>query len=368
MSPEHSILQVFFRTQRKDIFMTAEHMLDSITKLVKEHQIYSIRGTLEKEIVYRVVMGLRGKPRVAHDESISRFVQQRQIDAPYFEEVRRQMRAQGVSQAEIDDVIFEDTVERTKQIIQIPLNTPIPSLFDNGIDIHVRDPKTAKAATIFINKMRSAPPAPDNEMPKSITDFLQQVMNNQEIPQNRRQLFEYALRTPKKEDEAYGPLMDATLFSIAGVMLSGVEFADLIWKFIRSLPNQKERELAAHALINALVDCYEQGERVCNPGKVQRILIAVVQGRMSKVKIDQVQPSSKQLVTALMNEFFANPEHQKIEEWQDLKQAVIKFINDRPAIKGTDVEATFKRKIQKYAILNGILDEATSVQQPAAAE
>ena len=89
-----------------------------------------------------------------------------------------------------------------------------------------------------------------------------------------------------------------------------------------------EQENAYRAFIQALTSSIESRQRVCNPGKVQRLCVAVLQGRLSGVHIDRESDLSAEGACAL---FFHIPSHQNTEiAKEELLQKADAFAKDLP--------------------------------------
>ena len=75
-----------------------------------------------------------------------------------------------------------------------------------------------------------------------------------------------------------------------GINMSAKEWMARLWFFASTYtdPNaknnddvEKEQENAKYSIVSSLADAIEtDGHRVCNPGKIQRLLVGVLQGRM----------------------------------------------------------------------------------------
>lgn len=74
---------------------------------------------------------------------------------------------------------------------------------------------------------------------------------------------------------------------LVDLQTSGHEIVGRLWTFIESIKDENDKQTAIDSFIYALKDSFnENHERVCNPGKVQRLFIGVLQGRLQGVQID----------------------------------------------------------------------------------
>ncbi|MBM3184654.1 MAG: hypothetical protein FJZ64_05050 [Chlamydiae bacterium] len=93
-------------------------------------------------------------------------------------------------------------------------------------------------------------------------------------------------------------------------------------------------------MISALLDCIDEiGRLVCNIGKAQRVLLAVLQGRESGVNIDNVEIPT---VDQLTQQFFENPEIRGIKKREELLEKACEFCQALP--KGS--QEPFLKKIK----------------------
>lgn len=117
-----------------------------------------------------------------------------------------------------------------------------------------------------------------------------------------------------------------------------------IWYYISTL-NDEEQVLAKESFVTALSECIEGNKRKCIPGQIQRILIAVCQGRLDGVNID----NSQTLITTstAITLFFNNPFNRGLRG-QDLDAAVQDWLQDNPFVE----RAPFELEIKKYAAMN----------------
>ena len=105
----------------------------------------------------------------------------------------------------------------------------------------------------------------------------------------------------------------------------------------------------AFSSVSALSDSLNDDEertRVCNPGKVQRLTLAALQGRLAGVNIDRVPTP----VGTFVSLFFMNPAIAQIETRAALLEAANDHINNNPLIP----REPFLTAIRNYANLQGL--------------
>ena len=102
-------------------------------------------------------------------------------------------------------------------------------------------------------------------------------------------------------------------------------------------------------MISALSDSYDDFNlKVCNQGKTQRLVVAVLQGRLAGVNIegDGVSVSTPEAIRM----FFNMEAHKKIGEFKDLMEAANQFCDDHTLVN----RDSFIAEIEKYAEVQGM--------------
>ncbi len=123
----------------------------------------------------------------------------------------------------------------------------------------------------------------------------------------KKELAERALAGPPNGD--FGSLLSDSRIYIDGLICSGSEIIARLWTYASTLKTPDD-VCAKDAMISALADSFNgHGDRVCNPGKTQRLIVAVLSGRLAGVDVDEVQT-----LPALTNAFFALPENMAIND------------------------------------------------------
>lgn len=110
-----------------------------------------------------------------------------------------------------------------------------------------------------------------------------------------------------------------------------------LWLYVQKISDPKDQKNAFTSMLTALKESIAtNGSRVCNPGKIERLFIAVLQGRLKGVKIDdsitlgENLGPSKKLTEQSLTIFFANEAHQKIDNRKDLLEAGKLFCKNSP--------------------------------------
>jgi len=193
----------------------------------------------------------------------------------------------------------------------------------------------------------------------------------------------YALFGPRQAGEPYGPLLGDEEFTVAGFYMLSHDIVGRFWIFanqyadfyLKESPQaSKEKENLRTAMITALASSYDDFGRVCNPGKVQRLCIALLQGRLPEINIDglafmpdltnQTTPQASQMPLAVPTEalvptstavqtFFSIKKHQKIQDAQELKAVAEKFLLENPLV----ARDTFLKELSQYAYEQGLIKE-----------
>ena len=115
--------------------------------------------------------------------------------------------------------------------------------------------------------------------------------------------------------DGFAPISADGKITSHGLDMTGREFFARLWDFIHHGTFEgivgddalnKERENARIALARNLADAYEEDQVICNPGKIQRIVVGVLQGRLHGVHVDKEVPvdpaSSSQITLSLEQE------------------------------------------------------------------
>jgi hypothetical protein len=217
----------------------------------------------------------------------------------------------------------------------------------NGVNVHDRDQQVRDAMHLLRGHQQSVREYRINQGVAEFTEYL----NNQKMDHTEKQLARDALSRPKNPDECFGPLISNIGFSIAGLSLSGQEVVGRLWVYASDL-TEPDQTNAKIGMISALKKSYDSvGARICDPGKTQALVIAVLQGRLTGVNIELTE--QMQVTTAdSINMFFNVESNRNIKELQPLIQAAETFCNQNSLINRED----FLNGIREYARIGGIFN------------
>ena len=219
-----------------------------------------------------------------------------------------------------------------------------------GINVHEgdRDQRT-KAALLLLREHQGN--INESDMTKAVENFktyLEGLEDN-----DKKRLAQDALLRPKRErvgeeeGEPFGPLLDGIPFGVLGEMTTGHEMISRLWIYASKLTT--ESDIAKGGMVTALADSFESTTRVCNQGKSQRLLIAVLQGRLANVRIDP-NPEAAQSVIPAMNNFFSTNAHREIENLAILLAAATLYLKQNIV----DNKPVFIGEMREYARLGEI--------------
>lgn len=215
-------------------------------------------------------------------------------------------------------------LNRFIQLLQTPLNQPIPPLggmgaiaeengYGYGVDVHAfgREDNTTQAFALLIKAQQDiaktdfdaayqnfllAIDAIPNEVIKlrvkkvlglkeaSASDTLEDDIED-DVPEGAGHLDEF------------GSLLSGPVASY-GLAMTPKEFLGRLWHFVSFFRDprldaelqRRDQENLRASMISGLADSIEEdGRLVCNPGKLQRMAISLLQGRLEGVRIDDLE-------------------------------------------------------------------------------
>jgi len=196
---------------------------------------------------------------------------------------------------------------------------PIPP----GIDVHEnnRDQRVKAAIELLFEHQKHIKPLEINKAKDSFITYLE----NSPIDETKKTLARGALLEPRRNNQDFGPLINDEGFTILGLQISGEDLIGRLWIFVSELTGS-EKTNARVSMISALSDSYNgPEEKVCNQGKAQRLVVAVLQGRLPGVNIEGDIISN---IPQAMGIFFSIEAHKKIHKLKDLMKAANQFCND----------------------------------------
>lgn len=155
-----------------------------------------------------------------------------------------------------------------------------------------------------------------------------------------------ALCDPGRFRGAYGALVGDGPLTVRGHEIHGKEFAARLWLFTKSIEDEKDKELAKYGIISGLLASHDEdsGTLWCNPGKVQRLVVSVLQGRLEGINVEGHELGVVDDKTALAL-FFQCKKHNEFKKLEDLIAAAQTFIEENPSI----MKEAFMQGIYGYA-------------------
>lgn len=212
-----------------------------------------------------------------------------------------------------------------------------------GMDVHAgaRDTHTGKA----IQLLRARQEKISQVAISRAVEIFRHYLNNCNMNVAYKQLAKRTLDEPQAQDEPFGPLIGGTdSYTISGMPVTGAEIIGRLWLFASEL-TEPEQTNAKQSMIEALKNSYEDGHRVCNPGKVQRLIGGVLGGRLQGVDIEELGENMQVTTNLAVAMFFNRKDHQTITALDPLLAAANKFCDENPAIS----RGEFLREIHAYA-------------------
>ncbi len=215
-----------------------------------------------------------------------------------------------------------------------------PFAIARGTNVHQGDRDQRVRAAIELVRKHQGPISGDR-MNQAVWGFTQ-YLNGRKMNPEHKKLAQHALRGPFNPAD-FGPLIDGNEFMIKGLKISGKEVIGRLWIFASNLTGL-DQAIAKEGMISALKESYDMGGRVCQPGKVQRLIVSVLQGRLAKVNIELVEGMKVDKPVALCM-FFHKAAHMAIRQLPPLIDAANQFCDDNPLVDRDE----FLRGIEEYA-------------------
>lgn len=233
-------------------------------------------------------------------------------------------------------------------------NLVLPPRRRRGINVHAgnRDQKTREAIALL---RRAQGNLSSRQMEQAQRAFIE-YLDTSPFNEADKAIVKRVLFTPKEDlppgdprRELFGPLIDDREFSILGLMMTGREILARHWLYASSLPESRENHEqtnAKHGMIRALIDCcLENGHRLCNQGKTQRLAVAVLQGRLRGVNIEEDDSQRQVRTNVAMSMFFNTTDHQRIDQLAPLLEAANRFCDQNALVNREE----FLGQIREYA-------------------
>ncbi|HSX37602.1 MAG TPA: hypothetical protein VLE95_02095 [Chlamydiales bacterium] len=204
--------------------------------------------------------------------------------------------------AELANPLFnfrgEEGVDSILVLLNTPLNRPFPARNDlavlaaGGINVHDndRDQRTRNAVELLRTNTGTMS---EEEIDLAVALFSSYLYS---FPDEKiREKAQFVLAGVAKTEKDFPPLLGDHSFTVAGLKISGEELIARLWRFaegysdLRVQDQNREKENVLVSIVRALSQSIESdGHRVCNPGKVQRLIAGVLQGRLEGVNIDHL--------------------------------------------------------------------------------
>ncbi|HSX14159.1 MAG TPA: hypothetical protein VLE96_07055 [Chlamydiales bacterium] len=220
-------------------------------------------------------------------------------------EEERQRRVQRAA-AELENPRFNlrefEGVAPILVLLETPLDEPVPPRIgmvdigandrETGINVHDsdRDMRTRNALELLRTNTGDMS---DEETNLAVALFLSYLHSfSDEMIRKKAQ---FVLSGMNRTPQDFPPLLGDDSFTVAGLKISGEELIARLWRFsqtytdLRAQDMDREKENVVVSIVKALCQSIESdGHRVCNPGKVQRLVVGVLQGRLEGVDIDHL--------------------------------------------------------------------------------
>jgi hypothetical protein len=235
-----------------------------------------------------------------------------------------------IPQEYLDQALLEATEIDDGWMVPIIERIGRGNIYAVGINVHAiaRDSSTRKAIELLVAATGAMT---EEEIELANGMFLSYLLSQPESEIRTRA--EKALIGPRGIEDEFGPLYPDDSFTIDGFIITGKEAIARFWHFTNTYLDrdpeadiERQREIARDAMILSLNNSYNHfGNMVCNPGKVQRLVTGVLQGRLNGVNVDV--PSSELTFNHVKNIFWSNQSHREIQTKKALTEAVNTFID-----------------------------------------
>jgi hypothetical protein len=224
-------------------------------------------------------------------------------------------------------------------ILEIPLDRPVPPmdalmvqlLMEDGIDVHAegRDARTEEALELLLAH-QSALDEPTIEA--ACVDFRAFVETQEGQRRDRAKL---AMDNSDDSLGCEGLIYASSIFGYGG--LSGAGLIGRLWEFARTFNEGSEESVIRDSIVSALVDSIEDdGQIVCNPGKVHRLVCGVLQGRLAGVDNDdwvRLETAYREVTGPEVARLFFTPARQAMEGAEELRREIDGFLAENPRVR-----------------------------------
>ena len=189
------------------------------------------------------------------------------------------------------------------------------------------------------------------------------IENTQEINHDKyyKKFNKYISKLPEDEKAIinkviYGNNRKSTDFegfqTILFEKITGEEILAKFWYFAKKYENDKE-DLKEN-VINALLDCYQKTDSgnyvVCNPGKLQRLVVGVLQGRLKDKDDKYIQIDSVEIENL-------NVTQSEITNYYEIQKKLEPFINLYLYEESTRIKSWEEVYIKLFEFIKNVRDE-----------
>ena len=205
-------------------------------------------------------------------------------------------------------------------------------IYERGINVHFnnRDSKTNEAINILIEYTSSI----DHE--KYYKKFIKYMEN---VEEEKKFIIRKVLFGENRTSKDFEGFFEK---DVVYENFSGKEIIAKFWYFIKKYKTEKEN--LKESFINSILESYQTDYVVCNPGKIQRMVSRVLQGRLEdkngvKINIDIFEDNSnknlqiteyyeiqKKLVPFV--NMYLYEESTRVKDWEELFLRLFEFIKD----------------------------------------
>ncbi len=224
---------------------------------------------------------------------------------------------------------------------------------ESSLDVHEgnRDEKTRHAFFLLHNATQSIDLDKTEENARLFLEILEKYQLDQAI----------FLLTEHDPSSSFSAPFLAAFSLFKDTKTSGIEIIGRLYEFISHL-DSSDMGNALESMINVLNsdECAARGARKCPPGIVERLFVAVLQGRLKHVQIDEPgdiglisinERKTKDEPTKSLNDFFSSPEHREITDYEKLINSAENFYQNNQHKVNRE---QFFKKLDEYAIAQDI--------------
>ena len=220
--------------------------------------------------------------------------------------------------------------------------------YDRGVSVHQGDRLQRTAFGINLLQIHQGA-IPRDRRERARDEFISHL-ETKPMDKSKKRAARHALLGRSSYDDHWPSLLSSDSIYIADSFnISGTELIGRLWIFAESLPDPENMNVK-DSMINALSTSYHFGKRVCNQGKVERLVIATLQGRLAGVNIDNAHVPTPPTTAESITAFFNNEANREIDEYGPLLSAARKFCQENPLVE----KAGFIREVRMYAQSMGI--------------